>query len=61
MLKWKLLSQKSRYLGWESSIKNLGGNQIETFTLTYKHIHTEKHTHTYMFTQKQTHLVEDSL
>ena len=48
MLKCKLLFQTFTYLGWESSIKYLGGNQIEHFTLTYTHIHTE--THTYMHT-----------
>ena len=39
----KLLSQTLTCLGWESSIKYLGGNQIETFTLTYTH--TDTHTH----------------
>ena len=53
MLKCKLLFQTFTYLGWESSIKYLGGNQIETFTLTYTHIHT--HTHTYMHTCTHTH------
>ena len=53
MLKCKLSSQALTYLGWESSIKYLGGNQIETFTLTYAHIHTE--THTNMHTHACTH------
>ena len=35
---------KYTYLGWESSIKYLRGNQIETFTPAYTHIHTETHT-----------------
>ena len=71
MLKCKLLFQTFTYLGWESSIKYLGGNQIETFTLTYAHIHTETHTqtcththtrmHTHIHTRTKKHLFEDSL
>ena len=53
MLKCKLLFQTFTYLGWESSIKYLGGNEIETFTLTYTHIHTD--THTYMHTRTHAH------
>ena len=55
MLKCKLSSQAFTYLGWESSIKYLGGNQIETFTLTYAHIHTETHTQTCTHTHTHTH------
>ena len=55
MLKCKLSSQAFTYLGWESSIKYLGGNQIETFTLTYANIHTRKHTHTHTHAQKNTY------
>ena len=55
MLKCKLLFQTFTYLGWESSIKYLGGNQIETFTLTYAHIHTETHTHTHTHACTHTH------
>ena len=48
MLKYKLLFQTFTYLGWESSIKYLGGNQIETFTLTYN-TYTSIHTRTFSF------------
>ena len=67
MLKCELSSQAFTYLEWESSIKYLGGNQIETFTFTYTHIHTETHTnmhthtHAHTHTHTQTHLFEDSL
>ena len=58
MLKCELLSQTLTYLEWESRIKNLRGNQIETFTLTHTHPHRD--THTYIHTQTYTHTLEDS-
>ena len=69
MLKCKLLSQTLTYLGWESSIKYLGGNQIETFTLTNTHMHKETHTYmhahthtcTHTHTHTHTHIFEDLL
>ena len=58
MLKCELLSQTLTYLEWESRIKYLGGKQIETFTLTYTHIHTDTH----KYTNSNTHActLEDS-
>ena len=56
MLKFKLLSQAFTYLGRESSIKYLGGNQIEPFTLTYRHINTETHIDVHKHTNKHAYL-----
>ena len=58
MLKYKLLFQTFTYLGWESSIKYLGGNQIETFTLTYN-TYTSIHTRTFSFANYITDNVAD--
>ena len=45
----------SGILIFSMGIKYLGGNQIETFTLTYAHIHTETHTQTCTHTHTQAH------
>ena len=51
--KCKFLPQKLTYLGWETSIKYLGGNQIETtFKPTYKHRHRDTHAHAHTQTHK---------
>ena len=54
---FSLQSKTLAYLEWESSIKYLGENQIETFTLMYTHVHTETHTcmHTNTHTYLKTH------
>ena len=49
MLKCKLFSQTLTYLGWESRIKYLGGNQIETFTLMYTLTYTKRYTHAHTY------------
>ena len=50
MLKCKLLFQTFTYLGRESIIKYLGGNQIEPFTLTYTHTYTQTQTNIHAYT-----------